>query len=444
MKHIVIIGNGIAGVTVARHIRKASDDRITIISAESDHFFSRTALMYIYMGHLKYEHTKPYEDGFWEKNRIELRRAYVQQVDTNQKQVLFSDASSLSYDVLVLATGSKPNKFGWPGQDLTGVQGLYSLQDLESMEAYTKNIGRAVIVGGGLIGIEMAEMLLSRDIAVSFLVREKNFWGSILPPEEAGMINKHAREHHVDLRMETELKEILPDTEGRVRGIVTTSGEEIPCQFVGLTVGVSPNIDFLKSSNVELGKGILVNEYFETNVPDVYAIGDCVEYRQPPAGRKKIEQIWYTGRIHGETLAQTIVGKRTAYQPGVFFNSAKFFDIEYQTYGQVNNKLAEGEASFYWEHANGKICLRINYAQQEGHVIGFNAFGMRLRHATCERWVREKRSLEYVLEHLSEANFDPEFYKRHEKEILARYNEQNPDKPLRNKARKGLFQRMFQ
>jgi NAD(P)H-nitrite reductase large subunit len=444
MKHIVIVGNGIAGITAARHIRKASDHRITVISAESDHFFSRTALMYIYMGHMKYEHTKPYEDGFWDKNRIELKRAYVQGVDTAGKQVLFSDASRLSYDVLVLATGSKPNTFGWPGQDLTGVQGLYSLQDLERMEAHTKNVERAVIVGGGLIGIEMAEMLLSRNIAVSFLVREKHFWARVLPPEEARMINRHAAEHHVDLRLETELKEILPDAEGRVRGILTTRGEEIPCQFVGLTVGVSPNIDFLKSSNMELGKGIRVNAYFETNVPDVYAIGDCAEYRQPPIGRKKIEQIWYTGRIHGETVAQTIVGNRTAYQPGVFFNSAKFFDIEYQTYGHVNNQVAAGEASFYWEHVNGKICLRINYAQPEGHVLGFNALGLRLRHATCEKWIRERCSLAYVLEHLPEANFDPEFYQRHEKEILARYNEQNPDRPLRIQARKGWFGRIFQ
>jgi len=443
MKHIVIIGNGISGITAARHVRKLSNHRLTVISAESDHFYSRTALMYIYMGHMKYEHTKPYEDGFWEKNRIELRRAWVKTVDTDGKKLIFDDASSLSYDVLVIATGSKPNTFGWPGENLTGVQGLYGLQDLERMEANTQNIQRAVIVGGGLIGIEMAEMLLSRKIDVTFLVREKLFWGSVLPPEESQIVGRHAREHHVDLRLDTQLKEILPDADGRARAVVTTGDEEIPCQFVGLTVGVSPNVGFLRHSTIELGRGVLVNEYFETNVPDVYAIGDCVEYRQPPPGRKKIEQIWYTGRIHGETLAQTLTGKRTAYQPGVFFNSAKFFDIEYQTYGMVNSRLLEGESSFYWEHPSGKICLRINYKKEGRQVTGFNAFGLRLRHATCEKWIREKRTLEYVLEHLPEANFDPEFFRRHEKHILAEYNQRDPEKMLVPKARKGLFQRLF-
>ena len=139
MKHVVIIGNGIAGTTAARHIRKRSDDKITIISGETDHFFSRTALMYIYMGHMRYEHTKPYEDWFWAKNRLELKKGWVRSIDF-QSKTLELDQEVLNYDSLILATGSKPNKFGWPGQDLKGVQGLYSFQDLELMEKNTQSI----------------------------------------------------------------------------------------------------------------------------------------------------------------------------------------------------------------------------------------------------------------------------------------------------------------
>ena len=113
---------------------------------------------------MKFEHIKPYEDWFWEKNRIELKKAWVQSVDADKKALTFSSGESMGYDKLVLATGSKPNKFGWPGQQLKAVQGFYSYQDLESMEENTKDIERAVIVGGGLIGIEMAEMLCSRHI----------------------------------------------------------------------------------------------------------------------------------------------------------------------------------------------------------------------------------------------------------------------------------------
>src|ERR1700704_477975 len=128
--HIVIIGNGIAGITTARHIRKLSDHEITVISSESKHFFSRTALMYIYMGHMKFEHTKPYEDWFWEKNRINLLYARVSEINSNEKRCVLDDGEKISYDKLVIACGSKSNKFGWPGQDLPGVQGLYSIQDV--------------------------------------------------------------------------------------------------------------------------------------------------------------------------------------------------------------------------------------------------------------------------------------------------------------------------
>ena len=94
MQKIVIIGNGIAGITAARHIRKLSDHHITVISGETDHFFSRTALMYIYMGHMTYEHTKPYEDWFWDKNKINLKRVWVKSIDFTQKEIKFENGNS--------------------------------------------------------------------------------------------------------------------------------------------------------------------------------------------------------------------------------------------------------------------------------------------------------------------------------------------------------------
>ena len=425
MEHIVIIGNGIAGITAARHIRKRSDHRITVISGETDHFFSRTALMYIFMGHMKYEHTKPYEDNFWEKNRITLKRAWVKSVDFENKTIQYDYGEKVRYDKLVIATGSKSNKFGWPGQDLDGVQGLYSLQDLQRMEEKTKGIQHAVVVGGGLIGIEMVEMLHSRGIPVTFLVREKNFWDIMLPREEAQMIDKHIREYGIDLRLETELREIQNDGNGKVNGVVTGSGEVIPCQFVGLTVGVSPNVDFLRNSALHIEKGIVVNEYLQTNQPDVYAIGDCAQIQNPNPDRRPIEAVWYTGRIMGETLAKTLTGSETKYDPGIWFNSAKFFDIEYQTYGTVIPKQRENEGDFYWEHSSNKICLRLRFDGDSKALIGINNFGMRLRHEVVERWITERRTVEYALEHLEDANFDPEFYKHYSTEIIRKYNSEN-------------------
>ena len=434
MTHVCIIGNGIAGVTAARHIRKgkpASAFRITIISSETDHFFSRTALMYIYMGHMTYEHTKPYEDGFWPKNNLELVRDYVTAVDTANKQLHLRTGVDLSYDVLILATGSAGNRAGWPGEDLQGVQGMITYQDIAAMEVNTQNVQRAVIVGGGLIGIEMAECLHTRHIPVTFLIREKEYWQGVLPLEEAQMISRHMRSYGIDLRAETELKEIHGDEQGRVRAVSTKEGEEISCQFVGITIGVHPNISFLKDSGIETDRGILVNEFLETNVPDVYAVGDCAQHRVAPPARKNLEQIWYSGRMQGETVAKTICGQKMHYIPGVFFNSAKFFDIEYQVYGQVSAEPKEDEERFYWEHPDGEKAVRVIFEKESGAIRGFNLMGIRFRHEVCDRWIREKADVTYVMEHLKEANFDPEFYKTYEAEIVTKFNSTYPDRPVR-------------
>jgi len=417
MEHIVIIGNGISGVTVARNIRKLSDKKITLISSENEYFFSRTALMYVFMGHIKFEHTQPYENDFWKKNNIALVFNHVVDVNTSEKKVIFKDNSSLTFDKLVIASGSKSNRFGWKGQDLYGVFSLYSKPDLDKLEELTIGCKKAVIVGGGLIGIELVEMLLSRNIKVTFLVREKSFWNSVLPTEESQLLNRHILEHHVDLELETSLDEINSDGFGNVKSIKTDKGEIIECDMVALTVGVSPNVDFLKNSTIDIGIGVKVNRFLETNIKDIYAIGDCAEQTQPNKNRKNIEAIWYTGKMMGEALAQTICGKPMEYNPGNWFNSAKFFDIEYQTYGWVFSNPTDNEEQFYWEHQLGKIAIRISYDKNSRTFLGINTLGIRMRHEFFDTVLTNKMSVDYVIENLRKANFDPEFYKRYENEI---------------------------
>lgn len=426
MEHIVIIGNGIAGITAARHIRKLSDKKITIISAETDHFFSRTALMYVYMGHMRWRDIEPYESWFWKKNRLELKKGFVEKVDTDSKALHFKEGGSIIYDKLIIATGSTTNTFGWEGLELNGVQGLVSKQDLENLEKNApnnKDCPRAVIIGGGLIGVEMAEMLRTRNIEVTMLVREDAFWTNALPNGEAEMLSRHIKSHGVDLRHNSELDKILGDDKGNVKSVLTKDGEEIPCCVVGITTGVKPNISFLKDSKLETDKGILVNRKLETNIENVYAIGDCAQQHEPIGNRPPIEAVWYTGRMMGEALAQTICGKSFEYNPGNWFNSAKFFDIEYQTYGWVfsEERRKDYEAQFHWKCSSDLRCITISYNKISNEFLGINTFGIRMKHEVFDNWLNEKRSVDYVIQNLKQANFDPEFFKKYEKEIFGEY-----------------------
>ncbi|MCR9144712.1 MAG: NAD(P)/FAD-dependent oxidoreductase [bacterium] len=442
---IVIIGNGITGVTAARAVRKLnSRARIQIISKETDYFFSRTALMYIYMGHMRFEDTMPYEKSFWPKNRIELIRDTVTSVDSGAKILQLEEGGALKYDVLLIATGAQSNKFGWPGQDLPRVQGLYSYQDLEELEKNTAgDCKRGVIIGGGLIGIEFAEMLHTRGIPVSILVREEDYWDNVLPREEAQMVNREIREHHIDLQLQTELKEILAGENGEARAIVTSKGEEIACDVVGLTAGVSPNIGVFKDTAIESQRGVLVDRYLRTNADDVFAAGDCAQFREgekdsPPP----VEQLWYTGKMHGEIVgaqmakrAAEIAGDQElantietpAYNRGIWFNSAKFFTIEYQTYGFVPNR-PDADRTYVWVDEKKKLLLRLVWETGDAGArvfTGINLFGMRFRHEVCAAWIREKRTVEYVIDHLKDAWFDPEFFSPTYKQVQKDFKTRN-------------------
>jgi len=418
--HVAIIGNGITGVSAALAVRARQPDwKITILSGESRHHYSRPALMYVFMGHMRYRDTKPYEDWFWDEQRLDLVRAWVTGIDVERKTLALHGQGELTYDKLLIATGSKSNRFGWPGQDLDGVQGLYDLMDLRKLYANVEGCRTAVVVGGGLIGIELAEMLHSRGIHVTFLVRERSYWNNVLPAEESAMVNRLIREQGMDLRLETSLKEIVDDGSGRAGAVVTEeTGERIECQLVGLTAGVSPNVELARASSIDVGRGVLVDDALRASAPDVWAAGDCAEIVRPEGERNLLQQVWYTGKAQGRVAGESIAGEDVRYDPGTWFNSAKFLDLEYQTYGRVGLDV-EGEQSLYWEHEDGRHALRLVHV--DGTLIGVNTMGLRHRHEVCERWIRDERAIEHVLDHLDEANFDPELFRRFEPEIRAAF-----------------------
>lgn len=415
--HVAILGNGVAGTTAALRLRELDPDcRISLISGESRHPWSRPALMYVFMGHLRYADTKTHEDRIWSEQRIDLVRSWVTGIDLERRRLERHNEASLDWDRLLVATGSKPNRFDWPGQDLDGVQGLWGLPDLKRLYATCARTRRAVIVGGGLIGIELAEMLHSRGIHVTFLVRERSYWNNVLPREESAMLNEVIVSAGIDLRLETELAEIEDDGAGAVAGVRTTGGERLPCELVGLTAGVSPNLDVVRESGLPTGRGVLVDDTLRTPITDVFAAGDCAEIVTAGEGRNLIQQVWYTGKKQGRVAAENLAGGAVRYEPGVWYNSAKFLDLEYQTYGTVPPD-AGPENSLWWRHPRELLGLRLLH--EGGVFTGLNTLGMRLRHEVCEGWIVARRPLAYVLEHLEDAHFDPEFARRHTAAIRA-------------------------
>lgn len=402
--HVVIVGNGIAGVTAARHVRKGTPDaRITMVSDEGLQPFARTALMYVYTGALTRAHTHLYEDRFWHENRIDRLHDRALGLDVGRRQLALRDGGPLAYDRLLIATGSRPVLPAWPGADLDGVQGLYHWADLDAMEQSTAGVRHAVVVGGGLIGVELAEMLRVRGIGVTFLVREATYLPRVFSPDESALVEREIRRHGVDLRLGTEVARI--EGRGRAEAVVTTAGGRIPAAFVGVGTGVRPNVEWL-SGAVETDRGVLVDEALATSADGVFAAGDCAQLRQPPPHVRPVEPIWYTARLQGATAGLGLIGRPRAYRPGVFFNSAKFFGLEQQVYGLTGFPAAPGEDDVAWTDGRRSLRLRLGPG---GRVRGVSALGLRLRQSVCTRWIAEGWTLDAVRADLHSAQFDAEF-----------------------------------
>ncbi len=421
--HIVIIGNGISGVSVAKSLREYSDDEITIVSSENISFFSRPALMYVFMGKMRFKDILPFPSDYWVRNKIKQVYGAVKEIDAENQSIVLDDGGVLSYDKLVLALGSQPKSLGLGEFNLQGVQGFYSLQDLEKLQDSTNKIKHASIIGGGLIGVELAEMFVSRGISFTFWVREKWFGSNFLPQEEAEMVTNHLISKNINIKFEREIIGFEADDSNKVKSVESQSGEKVNSDLVCVCIGVEPKVDWLKSTDVQTKAGVLVNAHLQTNIPSIYAVGDCVECIDPVHGRKSIETLWYTGRLMGEYLGKNILPENSPpYEPGIYFNSAKFFDLEYQIYGDVPTSFSEPYGTVFWKHPTKDKSIRLVFDAKNDEFIGCCVLGIRFRQEVCEKWIREKRKISEVLPLLSEANFDSEFSTRYERELLDIYN----------------------
>ena len=421
--HIVIIGNGISGVSVAKSLREYSDAEITIVSLESMSFFSRPALMYVFMGKMRFKDILPFPSDYWVKNKIKKVYGAVKEIDAENQTIVLDNGNVLSYDKLVLALGSQPKSLGLGEFNLEGIQGFYSLQDVEKLQDSANKVKHASIIGGGLIGVELAEMFVSRGISFTFWVREKWFGSNFLPQEEAKIVTNHLTSKNINIKFEREIIGFEADDSNMVKSVESQSGEKVDSDLVCVCIGVEPKVDWLKSTDVQTKAGVLVNAYLQTNIPSIYAVGDCVECIDPVHGRKSIETLWYTGKLMGEYLGKNILHENPPpYVPGVYFNSAKFFDLEYQIYGDVPTSFSESYGTVFWKHPTKDKSIRLVFNATNEEFIGCCVLGIRFRQEVCEKWIKENWKISEVLPLLSEANFDSEFSTRHERELLDIYN----------------------
>jgi NADPH-dependent 2,4-dienoyl-CoA reductase/sulfur reductase-like enzyme len=254
--------------------------------------------------------------------------------------------------------------------------------------------------------VELVECLIHFGVPVDYLVRDPWYWPAALDGEEGAMVSDHLRHHKVNVVLQEEVGELFAEG-GRLAAIRTKKGTHFPCDLLGVCIGVHPAIKWLNGITTppETGRGIRVDRNFRTSLPDVFAAGDCAEIAAGEA-QPFVEQIWYSAKRQGRLAGMAMLGDKIDYQPPLFFNSAKFFEIEYTTVGVVT-RVPEGAASFYFRQPGREASIRL--IEKDGRLIGVNMLGARWDHAVFERWIHERRSLDYAARNLRTAQFDVEF-----------------------------------
>lgn len=340
---IVIVGNGIAGLTAAVEARRlAPDKRIVIITEQVHPTINTPALKQFAIGKLAREQLLAYPAGTERAERIHVVTARVEEIHANSKYVSLNGGRGFGYESLVLATGSKPLGLpaDLPGRDFDGVCTLHRLQDYLDLRRRLNEVSEAVVIGGGAHAVETVMGLRHRGIRVHWLIRSETFMSSILDDVASEMVLERVRHTGCVVHTETEVVGIIGRV-GAVAGVVTNQQEMIPCQLVITCTGTAPVTALAQRCTQPLRhqRGILVDDQLRTSVQNVYAAGDVAALKNPISGNYETRAQWYAAVLQGRTVAASITGhEELARQPfGVQWHATHLGELSMLTIGNPLN-----------------------------------------------------------------------------------------------------------
>ncbi|USG99754.1 FAD-dependent oxidoreductase [Thermococcus argininiproducens] len=330
---IVVIGSGTAGSNFALFARKIDRKaEIIVIGKEKTMQYSPCALPFTLSGKIpKLEDIVVFPTEFYEKQKIKLLLETEAKAIDRERKVVVTDKGEIPYDKLVLATGSKAFVPPIKGVESEGVFTLKTMDDVKQIQNYIKerNPKKALVIGAGLIGLEGA--VAFREIGMDVIVVEllEHLLPTMLDKDMASIIQSHMEEKGIQFRFGAAVSEIIGNPVNAVR----IGEEKIETDLVLVATGVRANTELAKQANLEVNKGIIVDEYLRTSDPDIYAIGDCAEVYDAVTGNRILSQLGTTAVRMAKVAAENIFGRNVKFKP--VFNTAitELFDLEIGTFG---------------------------------------------------------------------------------------------------------------
>lgn len=334
---VVIVGAGVGGGRAAEALRSwGYAGRIVMLGAEAERPYERPPLSKGYLlgdGNEAGYFLRP--EGYYEEQEIETRfGARAVGLDTGASHVLLDDGEVVPYDRLVIATGAIPRRLAVPGGDLPGTHTLRTLADARAIRAGLDGARRVAIAGAGFIGVELAACC--RTLGLDVVVLEMGLWplDRVWGAEVGQIVARIHREHGVDLRLGEAVVGFEEGADGRVARMRSSGGDVVACDIALVGVGVVPEVGWLAGSGIEIARGVLVDEYCETNVPGVYAVGDVAEWYHPGYDERLLVEHFDNAGNQAGAAARAMLGNPAPYAPIPYFWSDQY-DIHFQYAGHI-------------------------------------------------------------------------------------------------------------
>lgn len=318
----VIIGGGLAGVAAADTIRRRDKTgRLMMICAEPHPPYDRVPLSKGYLlGEIQRDQIFLRRANFYERNKVELVLGQAATaLDLTTRQITLADGRQVGFEKLLLATGGRPRRLPIPGADLEGIYYLRDLEDSDAIRAALQGAHRAVVIGGGFIGCEVATGLAQLGLATTVVELTPGVLSLVLDAETSGFIESFLRQQGVTVLTNTAAAHFVGE-QGRVRAVVTNTGETLEADLVTVGVGIAPNTELAAAAGLPVDNGVVVNEYLEA-APGIYAAGDIARYYSPPLGRHVRVEHYDVALQHGRIAAANMTGEQRSYTELPYFFS---------------------------------------------------------------------------------------------------------------------------
>ncbi len=408
----VIIGDGIAGSSAAETLREeAPESDITVITDEGEALYNRILIKEFAKGKLPEAPISIHEEDWYAEREIDLAlNTHVTEIDPDAHTIYTHESDTYEYDKLLVATGGTPTQLPVDNSDADGIHHFWTFQDARNIAEHAERADTGAVVGAGLLGIDLAAICGAQDIDANYFMRGNRWWRYALSEEGAEIIHDGLREKGVTPVFDSGVDAFVTDDDGKVTATVTPDGEEHDSDFVGVAIGLDFNVEVLQGTGVETDDGVVVDEYMQTNVDDIYAAGDLTRFYDTILNDHGQNGSWGSAKEQGQVAAKNMVadGESEAFR-WVSSYSITHFDFPFLSFGHPtlgDNHIERKYSDTEWRRL----------ALKDGKIIGGVLIGDLAPQSAFKQLVREERDVSGQTDVLLEEEVDLEELEAPQKE----------------------------